>query len=544
MSLSEVQKQSQNVSQVTPEKENWNIIVRVIRSWFVPDFTKQRCPFSMELVIQDKEGSKIHASIRRTLIYIFQTEISEGHVYAIQNFSVAPNSGIYRTTHHPYKINFQFGTKVSLLHGNLVPDLKPQYTPLSLLTTTRFDTDYLVDILGLLVGVGTERELQVNGKTTKLNVIAIEADGMCFEAFDRTLRDIMRNVDDANNDKPFGGKAVVLGGDFRQILPVIKKGSRFDIIKSAINYSELWNCCKVLKLSKNMRLSTTTNNQTTNDIKEFADWILKIGDGQMDANENGECMVEIPEELLIINTDLPLLSLVEFVYPQFVVNMTKPNYFDNGAILCPTNDFVEHVNDFMLSLLGGEEVTYLSSDTPCQSDEQDEVQFEWFTSEFLNDIKCSGIPNHKLKLKTGVPIMLLRNIDQAKGLCNGTRLQVNRLGKNVISATVITGKNIGDKIFIPRMDLVSSDSGLPFKFQRRQFPVSLCFAMTINKSQGQTLSKVGLYLPQPVFTHGQLYVAISRVKTKRGLKILILDEDGNVTNTTKNVVYKEIFETL
>ncbi|XP_027906001.1 replication factor A protein 1-like, partial [Vigna unguiculata] len=181
MSLSELQKQTQNVSQVTPEKENWNIIVRVIRSWFVPDFTKQRCPFSMELVIQDKEGSKIHASIRRTLIYKFQTKISEGDVYAIQNFSVAPNSGIYRTTHHPYKINFQFGTKVSLLDGNLVPDVKPQYTPLSLLTTTRFDTDYLVDVLGLLVGVGTERELQVDGKTTKLNVIAIEADGFRIE---------------------------------------------------------------------------------------------------------------------------------------------------------------------------------------------------------------------------------------------------------------------------------------------------------------------------------------------------------------------------
>ncbi|XP_027941121.1 uncharacterized protein LOC114194915 [Vigna unguiculata] len=135
----------------------------------------------MEFVIQDKEGSKIHASIRRTLIYKFQNEISEGHVYAIQNFSVAPNSGIYRTTHHPYKINFQFGTKVSLLNVNLVPDMKPQYTPLSLLATTAFDTDYLVDILGLLVEVGTERELQVDGKTTKLNVIAIEPDGFRIE---------------------------------------------------------------------------------------------------------------------------------------------------------------------------------------------------------------------------------------------------------------------------------------------------------------------------------------------------------------------------
>ncbi|XP_027941055.1 uncharacterized protein LOC114194844 [Vigna unguiculata] len=250
----------------------------------------------------------------------------------------------------------------------------------------------------------------------------------------------MKNVNDANNSKPFGGKVNVLGGDFRQILPVIKKGSRFDIIKATINYSKLWKCCQVLKLSKNIVSSTTTDTQTTNDIKEFADWILKIGDGEMDLNENGECMVEIPKQRLIENTKLPLLSLVEFFYPQFVVNMMKLGYFDDGAILCPTNDFVEEVNEFVLSLLGGEEVTYLSSDTPCQSDVQDESHFEWFTSEFLNDIKCSGIPNHKLKLKTGVPIMLLRNIDQAKGLCNGTRLQVNHLGKNIISVTVITGK--------------------------------------------------------------------------------------------------------
>jgi len=63
--------------------------------------------------------------------------------------------------------------------------------------------------------------------------------------------------------------------------------------------------------------------------------------------------------------------------------------------------------------------------------------------------------------------MLLRNIDQSKGLCNDTRLQANHLRKNVISATVITGKNIDDKIFIPRMDLVPFDSGQPFKFQIR-----------------------------------------------------------------------------
>ncbi|XP_057432660.1 uncharacterized protein LOC130725450 [Lotus japonicus] len=113
-----------------------------------------------------------------------------------------------------------------------------------------------------------------------------------------------------------------------------------------------------------------------------------------------------------------------------------------------------------------------------------------------------------------------------------------------ISATVLNGNNMGEITFIPRMSLTPSNSDIPFKFQRRQFPVALCFAMTINKSQGQSLSHVGLYLPRPVFTHGQLYVALSRVKSRKGLKMLIIDDEGVVSNTTRNVVYQEVFDNI
>ena len=94
------------------------------------------------------------------------------------------------------------------------------------------------------------------------------------------------------------------------------------------------------------------------------------------------------------------------------------------------------------------------------------------------------------------------------------------------------------------MNLVPSDSSFPFKFQRQQFPIDMCFAMTINKSQGQSLSQVGLYLQCPIFIHGQFYVVVSMVKSRKRLKILILYGEVNPCTETTNIVYNEVSDSL
>jgi ATP-dependent DNA helicase PIF1 len=140
--------------------------------------------------------------------------------------------------------------------------------------------------------------------------------------------------------------------------------------------------------------------------------------------------------------------------------------------------------------------------------------------------------------------MLLRNLNQSLGLCNGTRLIVTNLGQNIIEVVIITGTHTSEKRYIPRINLTTRGTRWPFTLCRRQFPVKVCYAMTINKSQRQSLLNVGVYLKQPVFTHGQLYVVVSRVKHKKELKILIENPDGSCGSKTKNIVYREILKMI
>ncbi|OWZ22794.1 Helitron helicase [Phytophthora megakarya] len=169
-----------------------------------------------------------------------------------------------------------------------------------------------------------------------------------------------------------------------------------------------------------------------------------------------------------------------------------------------------------------------------------------FEQEFLNSLNFSGILPHRIVFKVGTLIIMIRNLNSDAGLCNGTWLRVVSLRERSIQATIMSGPFKGMMVFIPRIIFYSEDDDkeFPFKLRRKPFPVVPAFAMAINKAQGQSIHHVEIYLVTPVFAHGQLYVALSRVTSRKAIKIALdpssIDENGNIH--TKNIIYREIFD--
>ncbi|XP_073120339.1 uncharacterized protein [Henckelia pumila] len=363
-------------------------------------------------------------------------------------------------------------------------------------------------------------------KSTKLIIWdeATMAKRDIIEKFDEMLRDIM------SSNIIFGGKIIVFGGDFRQTLHVILKGTKDDIIDSSIVMSPLWQHLHKLKLKQNMRASLDPH---------FSSYLLKIGDGIEYTNDKDEIQIPPQANVPFIDDNTTLNTLIDMVFPNINDENLDFSLFVNRAILTTRNDFVHEINDVLINRFPGEETTYFSCDEntyTCTIPDQEEL---------FHSLTPQGLPPHKLTLKLNAPIILLRNINPNEGLCNGTRLLCKGFTPNIIYAEISVGVHAKKTVFTPRITLEAPHdnfSSIPFK--RKQFPIRLCYAMTINKAQDQTLDFLGVYLKKLVFSHGQLYVALSRARSIEQLKVLIRPSTPLIQSTdyTKNVVYQEILK--
>ena len=176
-------------------------------------------------------------------------------------------------------------------------------------------------------------------------------------------------------------------------------------------------------------------------------------------------------------------------------------------MLAATNEIVDEVNDEMVDEMNGEEHVFTSVDTVGDYDSQ-----TMFPTEYLNSLNLSGLPTHELTLKKNAVVILLRNMDIEAGHCNGTRYLVKEIGRYRLLLEKLNHKE-GDKnttLLLPRIPMRYGGKQFPFELKRLQFPIKIAFALTINRSQGQSVSKCGILLPKNVWTHGQIYVAFFR----------------------------------
>lgn len=373
-----------------------------------------------------------------------------------------------------------------------------------------------------------------------------------FEALDRTLKDIMKMFDPELGEMPFGGKVVLLGGDFRQVLPVVRRGGVPETIAACLKKSYLWPHVEVFKLHTNMRVQRLLQaggpdaEENARRQQEFADFLLRVGDGTeptFPTDVSDDC-VHIPGDMCCKGTTVE--DLIEQVFEgwQQCTPEERAEFIVKRAILSPLNEHVDAVNKIAndrirLTLPDGQPAQrklLLSADSVVEKEHAD-----IFPVEFLNTLEFSGVPPHELDLQEGAPIILLRNM--ANGLANGTRMILERIQDTLLEATVATGPLAGERVYLPRLGITPSDvEEFPFTLRRRQFPIRPAFAMTINKSQGQTLDRVGIYLPKPVFGHGQLYVALSRCGRREGVCVLVPGFDALAQGGlhTRNVVHTDV----
>lgn len=269
-----------------------------------------------------------------------------------------------------------------------------------------------------------------------------------YEALDRTLRYVT-----GRKEVKFGGKVVLISGDFRQLLEVIPGANRAKTVSRCLKGSDkLWDDNIIrLQLRNNMRVQNALDQRPNDEeferqLRSHEQWLLDLGEGKLP--KHGHNIVEIPEHMCMDSKE----DVINHVFDDFENNVGVPEYFQSRAIVAATNEVVNDVNDMLTDLLPGEVRTFKSVDTVGDDDNPTS-----FPSEFLNSLCLSGMPDHEIKIKLESIVILLRNMDLSSGHCNGTRYTVKHIGDYRIVLKKLYSNGDADDVYVlPRIPMASS----------------------------------------------------------------------------------------
>jgi len=326
---------------------------------------------------------------------------------------------------------------------------------------------------------------------------------------------------------------LICSGDVRQIPPVVRHGDRHDIVRSSMTSSYLWDKFQTYRLTVNLRL--IDNEDVTQ--RQYTDFLLHIGEGCTDSqyyttlatNNITGTTVCITNKIKSFNNDkeAEVSNALHFIYPTHI----SIEEISKRAILCATNEQVDEWNSTVQIRL--HKVTSInpihtlkSKDTLCEVDDPKGTLQAMLDDTVLNNFNTNGVPTHLLKLRIGDICILLYTLARRHRLANNSRVKILHITSYSVRVQSLHAVN-STAFVIPRIRFkFRLPFGQSFMVQRTQFPLRLAYALTFNKAQGQSLNTSIIDIRVPPFTHGHLYVALSRATDAH--KVAIVGNDATI----------------
>ena len=359
--------------------------------------------------------------------------------------------------------------------------------------------------------------------------------------------------------KYFRNKVLILMGDWRQCPPVVRNGDMYEIVHASMKYSRYWSKFKIFKFTKNLRLLSSNDpspqaQEFRSQQEEYLNMLNIIGEGSDPDSQSNSSVIDVYGENVESNGSriVALPSLIAYSDMKELLSWLFPEGFNvdlmhTRAILAATNTVVDEWNSVIQEMNPHPAYILSSVDKVKDIDDPHGILQRMISESVLERFQRPGVPHHRIVLKKDDICMVMRNLNKREGIAKNTRVKIVHISQYVIRVCTL-GAN--PKFYnVPRIPFtVTLPYGRSIKMVRKQFPLRLAYSMTYNKSQGQEFDKVVVDIRKNPFTHGHLYVALSRIRIAKNIRLFTeRNKNGNFDleelqepPTVTNVVYKNL----